>query len=348
MKWPWSRPEIRSSNYTDLVVASLFDAATGANGSTAIAAIESAAGLWARCIASATLTPQSPATAPLTPTLLADVARRLCMFGEALFVIDVRGAAVVLHPVSAWDVTGGFEPESWSYRCQLAGPSTSVTRTAPYDSVLHFLYSSDAIRPYQGVGPLSRCSETKRLATALERSLRYEASGPVGSFLAVPEGANPKGDADVDPLAGLRTGIAGARGAPILHESVVPGYGDKGNAPFSDLRPTRFGANWPTAVSEARDPIGASILAACGVPPTLAAVSSDGTAQRESFRRFLLTTIQPLGKIIETELKLKLDPSASLAFPELAASDITGKARAIGSLTKAGMSIEDARAVAGL
>ena len=110
---------MRSSSYTDLVVASLFDAATGANGSTAIAAIESAAGLWARSLASATITPQSPATAPLTPSLLADVARRLCMFGEALFAIDVRGK-VVLHPVSAWDVQGGFEPESWSYRCQLA------------------------------------------------------------------------------------------------------------------------------------------------------------------------------------------------------------------------------------
>ena len=198
-------------------------------------------------------------------------------------------------------------------------------------------------------GPLSRCSETKRLATALERSLRYEASSPVGSFLAVPEGANPKGDADVDPLAGLRTGIAGARGAPVLHESVVPGYGDKGNAPFSDLRPTRFGANWPTAVSEARDPIGASILAACGVPPTLAAVSSDGTAQREAFRRFLVSTIRPVARIIETELRAKLDPAAELSFSELAASDLTGRARAVGSLVKSG-GIEKERAlrIAGL
>ena len=343
MKWPWAKPEIRSSSYTDLVVASLFDAATGANGSTAIAAIESAAGLWARSLASATITPQSPATAPLTPRLLGDVARRLCMFGEALFVIDVRGK-VVLHPVSAWDVQGGFEPESWSYRCQLTGPSTSVTRTAPYDSVLHFVYSSDAIRPWQGVSPLSRCNETKLLASSLERSLRFEASGPVGSFLSVPEGSNPDGDT----LADLRTGIAGAKGAPVLHETVVKGHGDPGGAPHNDLRPTRFGAAWPSSVADLRDPLAASILSACGVPPTLAAVSSDGTAQRESFRRFLVSTIRPVARIIETELRAKLDPAAALSFSELAASDLTGKARAIGSLVKAGMSIEDARAVASL
>ena len=101
-------------------------------------------------------------------------------------------------------------------------------------------------------------------------------------------------------------------------------------------------------VSEARDPIGASILAACGVPPTLAAVSSDGTAQRESFRRFLLTTIQPLGKIIETELKLKLDPSASLAFPELGRERHHRKGEGDRQSHKSGQSIEDARAVAGL
>ena len=345
MKWPWAKPEIRSSGYTDLVVASLFDAATGANGSTAIAAIESAAGLWARSLASATLTPQSPATAPLTPTLLADVARRLCMFGESLFVIDVRGAAVVLHPVSAWDVTGGFEPESWSYRCQLAGPSTSVTRTAPYDSVLHFLYSSDAIRPWQGVGPLSRCSETKRLGTALERSLRFEASGPVGNLLSFPESSNPDGDT----IADFRTGVANAKGAALVHETVVRGHGDPGGAPHNDLRPTRFGPNWPTAVSELRDPIGASILSACGVPPTLAAVSSDGTAQRESFRRFLVSTIRPVARIIETELRAKLDPTAELSFSELAASDLTGRARAVGSLVKSGgIDKERALRIAGL
>ena len=82
--------------------------------------------------------------------------------------------------------------------------------------------------------------------------------------------------------------------------------------------------------------------------PTLAAVSSDGTAQRESFRRFLVSTIRPVARIIETELRAKLDPAAALSFSELAASDLTGKARAIGSLVKAGMSIEDARAVASL
>ena len=39
--------------------------------------------------------------------------------------------------------------------------------------------------------------------------------------------------------------------------------------------------------------------------------------------------IKPVAKILETELRAKLDPAAALTFGELAASDITGKARAV-------------------
>ena len=196
---------------------------------------------------------------------------------------------------------------------------------------------------------MSRCPATAALASALETHLAQEAAGPVGSFLAIPESADPKSDdPDHDPLAGLRAGIAGARGVPVLHETVTSGYGDKGNAPFTDLRPVRFGANWPSAVSELRDPLGASVMAACGVPPTLAAVSSDGTAAREAFRRFLMTTVKPIARIIETELRAKLDETATLTFGELAASDIAGKARAVSQLARAGMDIDKAREVARL
>ena len=88
-------------------------------------------------------------------------------------------------------------------------------------------------------------------------------------------------------------------------------------------------------------------MLACGIPTALVS-NSDGTAAREGLRRFLTTTIRPVARIIETELQAKLDSGAALTFGELAASDITGKARAVGSLVKAGMIIEDARSVAGL
>ena len=345
MKWPWkTRPEIRSSSYTDLALAAQYYAAAGTTSSVhALAALEVASGLWSRSMATANVSPASGALAGLTPSVLSDIGTQLCRHGEALYTLSVTGGRVVLHPVASFNVEGGYDPRTWRYTVTQSGPTSSTTRRLTADEVLHIRLSCDPGQLWKGRSPMSRCPETAALASALESRLAQEAASPVGSFLSVPEGANPDGDT----LADLRTGIAGARGAPILHETVVRGHGDPGGAPHGDLRPVRFGAAWPSAVAELRDPISQSILLACGVPTALTS-NSDGTAAREGLRRFLTTTILPVAKIIETELRAALDPAAALSFGELAAADITGKARAVGQLVKAGMNIDKARAVAGL
>ena len=344
MKWPWSRPEIRSSNYTDLVLAAQSYAAAGTTSSVhALAALEVASGLWSRSMASADVKPASGALAGLTPAVLADIGAQLCRSGEVLYVVSVEGAQVVLHPAGAFDVRGNYDPRTWIYTVTQSGPTSTTTRRLTADDVLHVRLSVDPGQPWRGRSPMSRCPETAALASALETRLAQEAASPVGALLGVPESSDPDGDT----LADLRAGIAGARGAPILHETVVSGYGDKGNAPYGDLRPVRFGASWPTAVSELRDPISQSVMLACGIPTALVS-NSDGTAAREGLRRFLTTTIRPVARIIETELRAKLDSGAALSFGELAASDISGKARAVSQLVRAGMDIDKARAVAGL
>ena len=345
MKWPWSsRPEIRSSSYTDLIIAGLEARADGSTSNVrALAALEIAGGLWSRSLASATVEPATAALAGLTPSVLSDIGTQLCRHGEALYTLSVEGGRVVLHQVASFDVQGDYNPRSWRYTVTQSGPTSTTTRRLTADELVHFRLSCDPGQPWRGRSPMSRCPETAALASALETRLAQEASGPVGSLLSVPESSDPDGDA----LSDLRTGIAGAKGAPVLHETTVKGYGDPGNAPHNDLRPTRFGAAWPSAVAELRDPISQSVMLACGIPTALVS-NSDGTAAREGLRRFLTTTIKPIARIIETELRAKLDPAAELSFSELAASDITGKSRAVGSLVKAGMSIDDARAVAGL
>ena len=342
MRWPWSRPEIRSSNYTDLILTAQSYAAAGTTSSVrALAALEVASGLWSRSLASATVAPTSAALAGLTPAVLMDIGAELCRNGEALYTLAVEDGQVVLHPVASFDVIGDYNPNSWFYRVTQSGPTSSTTRRLTADDVLHVRLSVDPDQPWRGRSLMSRCPETAALASNLETRLAQEAGGPVGALLGVPESSDPDGDT----LAALRAGIAGARGAPILHETVVSGYGDKGNAPYGDLRPVRLGASWPAAVAELRDPISLSVMLACGIPTALVS-NSDGTSAREGLRRFLTTTIRPVARIIETELRAKLDSGAALTFGELAASDITGKA--VGSLVKAGMSIEDARSVAGL
>ena len=72
-----------------------------------------------------------------------------------------------------------------------------------------------------------------------------------------------------------------------------------------------------------------SALPAVGVDPVLAGlVKGDGTLAREAYRRFERLTLQPLARIAEAELAVKLDaPDLALSFDSLRASDFAGVAR---------------------
>ena len=55
-----------------------------------------------------------------------------------------------------------------------------------------------------------------------------------------------------------------------------------------------------------------------------------------------------MGKMVESELRTKLDDEVSLSWQELRASDLSGRARPMQSMVNGGMSLADAVAVAGL
>ena len=97
----------------------------------------------------------------------------------------------------------------------------------------------------------------------------------------------------------------------------------------------------------AGDRLESSIHAMCGVPPALLAVRGTGTSMREAFRQLLHGTLRPLGALLVEELQAKLDPEAELDFTALRAGDITGSARAFGSLTKAGLTPQSAAGIVG-
>ena len=98
---------------------------------------------------------------------------------------------------------------------------------------------------------------------------------------------------------------------------------------MQDWKPRRIGADPPETLATLRDGVGVTILGACGIPPSLATTPADGTAQRESFRRFLSSTIAPVARLVERELGEKLDePGLRLEFEELRASDVQSRARA--------------------
>ena len=116
----------------------------------------------------------------------------------------------------------------------------------------------------------------------------------------------------------------------------------------SEWQPRRVGAAPPPGVVEVARQATLEILGACGIPPSLFLSSADGTAQRESFRRFLHTTLQPLARIVQAELSAKLDGEVTLNLDATFASDLSGRSRAFQSLVTGGMEVSKAASLAGL
>ena len=108
--WPFGRTEKRAktqgggsqggASFTDAIVQALLNQAAGGTtaDASATAALEAAAGSYARAFGVCTVEPDTPATRALTPAPLALMARDLIRRGEFVHVIEVGRSAVRLTP----------------------------------------------------------------------------------------------------------------------------------------------------------------------------------------------------------------------------------------------------------
>ena len=347
MRWPWQKPETRETQpFSDAVITALLQAAAGtsAGDPAEIAALETAASLYAACFAAATLTPAIPALTPAVRGLLArDCIRR----GESVHQIRIEAGGLRLQPIGSWDVRGGPDERSWYYRIDEFGPSGNLTHFVPSPAVIHCRYAIDPSRPWLGLGPLQWARSTGALAANLETRLSEEAGGPVGHLLPIPQDGGD-GEEETDPLAGLKKDLASGKGRTMLIETVAAAWGDgRAAAPMEDWKPRRFGANPPVTLSTLRTDAALAVLAACGVPAALV-TDSDGTAQRESWRRFAMGPLAGLAAIIEAELSAKLDTLVKFDFAVLWAHDLAGRAAAFQKFIAGGLDVDKALALSGL
>ena len=337
--WPFKVDHRESA--TDAIVSALISQAGGSSvppSVEALGAVEAAAGLWSRAFGSATVEPSTPATLALTPSVLAAIGRGLAVRGEAVFALDVNGA-VELTQAASWKVAGGTRPESWRYEVELPLPSGKVAkRTLPAESVLHVRYATRPGAPWAGISPLGMASETKALATWIEKRLAEEASTATSYVLPLPESA------DVDAL---KADIKGGRGKLHIVDTTATGWGDgTAAAPQRDWKSNRLGADPPESLGKLRSDVKNDIFGVYGIPSS---IHGTGGSARESYRQFLASTIQPIAKIVLAELAVKLDtPTLALDFTELRAADISSRARAFKQLVDAGMDPAKAEAVTGL
>ena len=259
------------------------------------------------------------------------------------------GGRLRLIEAGSWDISGGFDPSTWVYNVELPGPSDSVSRSYPSGSVIHCRFAWKSSSPWKGISPISSASSTGTLAAFLETRLGEEASAPVGHVLPVPSDGGD-GGAD-DPLSSLKRDLANLQGKTTLVETVAGGWGEGRSAsPGRDWSPQRLGGDIPESSVLLWEAVSRLVLSVCGCPPSITSGTATGPAQLVGWRRFLHGTLQPVSKLILEELREKLEvPNLDLSFGDLMASDLTGRARAFGSLTgqDGNLSVEQAARLCG-
>ena len=345
--WPFQRRETRAdSSYTDALVAAITANASRQTTAypNATAALEACAGLIGRAFASASIQgAPDHVTEAVTPALLNLAGRSLIRRGEILFAIDVSDGGLYLRPVSSHDIHGDYS--RWDYRLNLAGPSEQITRDrVPAEGVCHVMYSADPETPWRGVGPLGVAQLAGRLSAETTAALADEASGPRGSFLPL-----PRTDGADDTITALKGDIKKAKGGMLTVEGMSDQWQTDTSKINSGWESKRFGASPPTALVQQAQLASNEIYAACGLAPILFGERGDGAGRREAFRQALHSVVSPLGRIMERELRHKLNsPGLMLNFDSLFASDLSGRARAFQSMVGGGMDVAKAAALSGL
>jgi len=327
--------EVRQAPYTDAITAAIIAAAgTSTVDSTAASALETAAGVYARAMASATVEGAS-----VDASMLAGIGRDLVTRGESL-IVEYEGAFV---RAASWEVGGrGPVPADWRYSIELPVPDGRLAIVRRGDEVAHPRYSTDRDRPWIGVAPLSRASHIGEMLARMESSLSAEMTTAVGYLLPIPS------DGQDETVESLREDIANLKGRTALIETTVSGWGEgRGSAPGSDCRPNRIGPAPPDSLARLHEVTTAALLAALGVPVELVHVA-DGTGQREAWRRFLHGTLAPIGDQVGEELSNIAGRPVRLTWESLFASDVQGRARAFQSMVGGGMAVEDAAILSGL
>ncbi|MDE0338126.1 MAG: phage portal protein [Caldilineaceae bacterium] len=338
MRWKfWEKREERAAvdGYSDAITAALAAQAANADQEFGTGAEQACRWWWMVAFASADVSIANRATAALTPSVFAHAGVQLFDYGDSLWEIAFAGGRLMLKPVSNWQLTGGV------YELQVPDPDHIVTRYRVPDAVLHLSIPGNNNQPWRGRSPGIGASVTRKLAAALENRLAEESGGPVGNLLPVP---------DTKGTDKLQADIAALKGKAVMVPTTAGNWGQGSQgAPRTDWQPNRLGPTFAPPIPDLRDGISAHLCAAYGVPPALVAPDADGTAQRESLRRFLHGTIQPVARLLEAELSAKLDsPGLTLSFDRLFASDLSGRARAFQSMVGGGLDVEKAATLSGL
>ena len=334
--------EVRSgeNSYTDLVLAGLLSqqGRGSAAAEWATGAVQSAAGLWARCLSVATSDLEA-----VSPDVLGGIGFDLAVVGEHVSVLQVDGTGrVTLLRASSWNISGGADPRSWLYDVSLSGPTGTHTRVVPADGVLHCRYLPDNRTPWRGVAPWKRAPSLSKLTAEVEAALIREVRLPTKIIIPMPQG----GGTDKSTL---RSDLQNHDYQIAFPTTTAAGHGaGRSSAPLTDWKPLRLKSEPDESLVGLCKDVPGQIGVLYGIPNVLTSGTGSETVTREAFRRFVLTAIEPLALIVSRELTRVFEVSVELDLSQLAHADIAGRARAFKALVGSGMPAADAALFAGV
>ena len=348
--WSWAKEKIEqrafSSGFSDAFEKVIQEFESGNFGNTQkTGALEIAGGLVARSLALVEVEQAPPLLLrALSPLFFANLGRRLIARGEAVHWIKLDDDGLRLYPVSDWSIVqGGYRRESWRYQISVPGPLTTSSATVPADELLHFFYAFQYGSPWEGRGPLQLAPQAGRLNASANEFLTGEFSGSHGGV--IPIAKKPSGD-QTNPL---EEKIKKLRGGTALVPTTAGGFSDVNQkASHGDWNVRGFGGtNIKEAAVSVRGDADLLVGLVCGVPMGLL-TKADGTLAREAYRQFFLSTVQPLGLMIQEVLREGLDaPRLSLSFKRLGGLDVQARARAFKSLVDGGVQADEAKRLVG-
>ena len=252
---------------------------------------------------------------------------------------------VSLLPCASWDVNGGPDPREWYYRVDVYAPSSTETVRVEAAGIVHSMWAHHSEEPWRGRAPWQLANLSAGLLAGLERALANEAGTPHGQIVPQP---NIGPDLEDDKKA-LQLSLEGAIAALEGGLGFVPTTAAAGpDAPPSDWKVSRLGADPPASLIGLREQVELSIFGACGIPAALAVGRNDGTLARESWRRFVVGAVEPMANELAGVLSEALETPVSFNFRSLWAHDLVGRVTAYDKLTKAGMPPAQARIISGL
>ena len=346
-----ARREMRSGLATQFSDSYLTVASPQTAGHRQTAAVELAAGMLGRVLATAKVI----GAEGITPTWLRDAGRDMVRRGEHLSRIAVRDGRLLLLRQSSWSWHGpDADAANWTAQTTESGPSNTSTRWIAYEGLVHLTWATEAGTLYNGQPATDAARLAAITAAATELSMGREAAGDVAKILTLPEAAegadstddDDNDDSQSDPHAGYRSDLGNAKGATMLVESTANVHDLGGQAPARDWVASRLGPEPPPGWVEATRDSHHRLLAALGVPVGLA-TDADGTSQREGLRRWWMTVVEPTVSILEYELTTKLDRPITLELDNYA-MDMVSRASVVAKLVQAGAAPAMALAVAGI